>query len=106
MLTEKQNRNQKNQSIYMKAELTIITDEMTGDTNLTKALNDNFNALNDMAHNREMAIFNRLNEMQKDIRDLKTDHGLKIDLLSQNMNKLMNHFNIEPDKELLTDQKQ
>lgn len=93
----------------MKAELTIITDEMTGDTNLTKTLNDNFNALNEMAHNREMAVFNRINEMQKDIRELKTsfaDQRVKIDLLSQNMNKLMNHFNIEPDKQLLTDQKQ
>lgn len=52
----------------MKAELTVITELIMEDKEkLAKALNDNFNAINDMAETREKAIFTRLGEIKRDL---------------------------------------
>ena len=85
----------------MKAELEKITIEMTENEALTKTLNDNFDKLNDIAHKREMQIFNRLSAIEKSTTDLKKTNGDKFDLLNQNMTKLMRNFGLDPDTELL-----
>lgn len=48
----------------MKAKLIEITKEMTGSTELAETLNENFNTLNDMAAQREDALFKGLKEME------------------------------------------
>ena len=68
----------------MKAELVPITKEIMEDKEkFTKALNDNFNSLNNMAEAREIAIFRRLS-------DIKT--ALKVELsaeLTSTINRVM-----------------
>ncbi len=81
----------------MKAEQVTITEEMAGNKVLAEALMSNFTALNEMAEKRELLILERIGTVQKNIIDLRTD----VALISQNMNKLMQHFNIAPDKVLL-----
>jgi hypothetical protein len=79
----------------MKAVLTPITDKMTGETELTVALNENFDALNDAAHNREMSIFSRFNEVVSRINEVEKNLLTAINNLADKKAK--------PDKDLLTD---
>jgi hypothetical protein len=97
----------------MKAELIEITKEMTGSTELAEALMKNFNGINDMAIQRETAIFDRLTQIKNDLsakidtwgRDLdskisKTDS--KINTVDKKLDVLLKHFGIDPN--LLTEE--
>lgn len=54
----------------MKAELTKITDRMSQDE-LIKAITDNFESLNQLQHDREIAIFGRYNELSSKVDGIK-----------------------------------
>lgn len=67
----------------MKTELITITEEMTGSTKLAEVLNENFEALNETAHKREMAIFNRFNELNTKIDGVENNIEKRIDQMEE-----------------------
>ena len=77
----------------MKATLKKITQEMTGSTELTEILNENFETLNEHQHKREMAIFGRL-------REIETKFDARFDSLETDVKKILNHLS---GKKLLTE---
>jgi hypothetical protein len=85
----------------MKACITEITEHMTGNKELARVLNENFEKLNDLGHKREIAIFNRLNRIDKKISNLERTMNWKFDVL-------FNHFGIDSSggPQLLTDSDQ
>lgn len=91
----------------MRADLKTITEEMTGDKKLAEVLEFNFKALNEMAHDREMQIFNRLTtikqELSQEISDFKKDTGIEFKRLNTKIDILLKHFKVDPGKDLLTD---
>ena len=90
----------------MKLILKVITDEMTGNTELTKALNENFEALNESAHKREIQIFDRLTSMDNKIASLGTEvSSVKTTTaqLSKDLTSLIKYFEVEAGVQILTD---
>ena len=102
----------------MKAVLAPITEIILDDKNkLAETLNQNFSAINDMAEEREKAIFSRLSEIKSDLSvelktsidnwgaNLKAELGASIDTwatglhaeLESKMNEIFRNHGIDPD---------
>lgn len=85
----------------MKAKLILITKEMTGSTELAKALNKNFDSLNDIAAQREDAIFKGMKDMEaRIIRSFNESIDIKLNAritpIEKKLNAIIKHLQIDP----------
>lgn len=84
----------------MKAALKMITEEMTGSTELAEILNENFETLNEHQHHREDLIRSSLSDMQKSIDRKFQAIDKRFDSLESDVTKIIDHLS---GKKLLTE---